>query len=820
MIKKIAYENKVAIQNDEEIARKNKVTDADLNEIKEVVNNNADEITGLKQQTEQAVEDINTDIEDIKQEQTEQNANIQKNTTDILNLDTNKASKAELQEATLALQAELLKAQEEIERQNKDYEAGTLEGQAEGESLYLQDSSDARFREFGIGGNDKQATRSGINFYNANDKLNFSDVVVVDKDDWITITGDNSSGNSLLFKNFMTKNNKNIKSNTTYYLVVEIKNIAGEGRIILASASASEVEGAIKTSVGIDFSDLSTGKKVCSVTTKENLESLNNPSLLRSYVQFKAGQSGSITFRMSLLEAEPTLSTFEYEPYGAMPSLEFPSFVQAVGQDVNKLDMSAFEDKVINGVEVKRNEAGEFNIIGTATNNITIDINITEINLKGTHTLSTNKTGDITSTDVAAVQFLLYDTTNNRVMFNSQIVKNKLVEENYTFAETIAIGKARIYIAKGTILDCKLSFKLQEKSKATAYSPYSYGSASVVVENKNKLDFSKWNNISASHGTVEQVENGIKLTATADDCYTNTFAYKFSEILNKEKIENYGDVAKPNTKYTFSCKVDNVSISKRLAIFFADKDGNSISYVTASTSTLTAITPANCRYITTRVSVVNAGDSLTFTDLQLEEDQATDYVEHEEQTFTIDVQQEMLEGDYFDLDNMEEVHTWGKVIFDGTENWAKSINTNNILFYIPDIFPYKDGTILCNYFKAKDVWDKDVIGIQLYPVNGVRFGLGVNSSIDTVDKWKAKLQELYNAGNPLTIYYKLAEPTRLPFTAEQKAIAKQIRETLHSYKGGTHVYSVDEISPIFNARYTKDLNAVINNLSQEAIGGN
>lgn len=156
MIKKIAYENKVAIQNDEEIARKNKVTDADLNEIKEVVNNNADELTGLKQQTEQAVEDINTDIEDIKQEQTTQNTDITKNKQDIADLDTSKASKSELQEATIALQAEL-------KATRKDLECGTLEGQAEGESLYLADSSDARFRSFEIGGNSKQETRSGKN---------------------------------------------------------------------------------------------------------------------------------------------------------------------------------------------------------------------------------------------------------------------------------------------------------------------------------------------------------------------------------------------------------------------------------------------------------------------------------------------------------------------------------------------------------------------------------------------------------------------------------------------------------------------------------
>lgn len=70
---------------------------------------------------------------------------------------------AELQEATLALQAELLKAQEENERLRKDNEASSLEGQAEGESLYLKDSSNARFRSFGIGGNSKQATRTGKN---------------------------------------------------------------------------------------------------------------------------------------------------------------------------------------------------------------------------------------------------------------------------------------------------------------------------------------------------------------------------------------------------------------------------------------------------------------------------------------------------------------------------------------------------------------------------------------------------------------------------------------------------------------------------------
>ena len=48
MIKKIEYEYKEAIQNDSTIAEKNKVTDSNMNEIKDVVNSNADELNSNK----------------------------------------------------------------------------------------------------------------------------------------------------------------------------------------------------------------------------------------------------------------------------------------------------------------------------------------------------------------------------------------------------------------------------------------------------------------------------------------------------------------------------------------------------------------------------------------------------------------------------------------------------------------------------------------------------------------------------------------------------------------------------------------------------
>lgn len=51
-VTKITFENKTGIQNDASVARKNKVVDEDMNEIKQVVNNNADEVAEIQKNIE------------------------------------------------------------------------------------------------------------------------------------------------------------------------------------------------------------------------------------------------------------------------------------------------------------------------------------------------------------------------------------------------------------------------------------------------------------------------------------------------------------------------------------------------------------------------------------------------------------------------------------------------------------------------------------------------------------------------------------------------------------------------------------------------
>lgn len=82
-ISKIQYENKEKTQDDPDKPRKNKITDEDLNEIKEIVNNNADELINAQNaliEDEKNIKQLQTDntqnkkdISNIKTEQTEQN---------------------------------------------------------------------------------------------------------------------------------------------------------------------------------------------------------------------------------------------------------------------------------------------------------------------------------------------------------------------------------------------------------------------------------------------------------------------------------------------------------------------------------------------------------------------------------------------------------------------------------------------------------------------------------------------------------------------------------------------------------------------------
>ena len=104
--------------------------------------------------------------------------------------------------------------------------------------------------------------------------------------------------------------------------------------------------------------------------------------------------------------------------------------------------------------------------------------------------------------------------------------------------------------------------------------------------------------------------------------------------------------------------------------------------------------------------------------------------------------------------------------------------------------------------KSGEIWNKtsydDVVG-----VSDIKQTINVmlsDTTITTLQQFKEKLKELYNAGTPIIIYYELATPVNLELTEEQKSI----RDTkLYTYKNITNIDVDNELASI-DVEYKKD----------------
>lgn len=205
---------------------------------------------------------------------------------------------------------------------------------------------------------------------------------------------------------------------------------------------------------------------------------------------------------------------------------------------------------------------------------------------------------------------------------------------------------------------------------------------------------------------------------------------------------------------------------------------------------------------------------------------STPYKPHQEQSYIMPIQQEMLEGDYFDWDNEEEVHGWKKIILNGTENWQLYSAGTNISrrfgLALTENVPLKEtekyGKGYSTHFEITQFINGELsIFLQVEPNNWYIAVTDVNSKWSSIVEFKSWLKAKYDAGTPVIIYYKTATETRILFTDEQKAVAKEIQKAT-SYEDTTHIYSTDEVSPVFDVEAVIDLKKLIANPSTTAEG--
>ena len=216
-------------------------------------------------------------------------------------------------------------------------------------------------------------------------------------------------------------------------------------------------------------------------------------------------------------------------------------------------------------------------------------------------------------------------------------------------------------------------------------------------------------------------------------------------------------------------------------------------------------------------------DDLLDAELQLEKGStATDYEEHKEQKIILDIQQEMLSGDYFDLDRKKEVHGWNKKILTGTENTWQLYTTGTRRFGLditgdlPVIILGKYGTGYCTHFKVLTTTGTDLtMFLQVEPNHFYIAIVDTNSRWSDVTALKNELQELYNANTPVTIYYKTAEVTELDLTEAQIKALEQLNK-LRFYKNVNNIFTLEDIA-LLQATYSVDIQTKLNNINNQLL---
>lgn len=168
------------------------------------------------------------------------------------------------------------------------------------------------------------------NYFNLNDKKLVNSLFTIDEDGWATVTVNNSTGTEIKYINFYTNKSNKIKQNTVYNIVLEIKNVTGAGIIVPVSQADDNYKGQFDKQYQTlyNFSELSS-KSIKIIKAKSIEDFSDSTTFLRSFMRFDVRQSGSITFRISVIEdTNVTAENFVYEPYT---------------EEINTLDLSSAE---------------------------------------------------------------------------------------------------------------------------------------------------------------------------------------------------------------------------------------------------------------------------------------------------------------------------------------------------------------------------------------------------------------------------------------------------------------------------------------------
>lgn len=715
-------------------------TNTEKFDIENYLNGNWDKI-------DKNVGEVNTNISNINSKNKEQDTNIE-----------------QLQENTETSSNKIAELEKELKEAQEDFYQNSIRGQASGEYIHVEDSSNCRAK-IDIGGNSEQETRSGknkIEITKTTTTVNGCTHTIKDGTD--TLSGTSTGWANLIIYSF-TGNGK------TYTL----SGSPQSSKNIFISAHDNTQNKDLATS-----KNGSTGTFVATNGNSIDIIICVAPNLTLANELFKP-------------QLEEGLKATVWEQGGASPSTDHQSEVESVGSNINIFDKDN-PDMFLN--RLTPDNAG--NIVSTLTDTTKTNYIITIIvPCKG------NKQYTI-SRWLSGKTFIVYESEKNKFNINDKVTLLKRNDNSGIINETIATSANAKYILvkiystwgneENTYNDLISSIKIEKGTVATPYSKFGQGCVKVTKCNKNLFPLlksqSKENKGIIFSYNAETQEFRAKGTTTDTSFYT-TVTFEELKYLSKDK------------KYILS--ISNLTPKKcMVALTKINVINNGIINPEQKQTTVDNLNKYKPDGFMFYGQNLEKGTKIEFTfKAQIEESiTATECVQHEEQSYIMPVQKEMLKGDYIDD---KEYHGWGKLILTGNENIRIEDVYNNITQFVVFVkSQYKDDNIIravSNYFNGVGYLNSWMVDNSITTAfgNEIRF---MTSQYTTVAEFKSFLKAKYDEGNPVIAYYKLATPEILELTEEQKAVAKELNNA-RTYKNVTNITT--DSKAILSLDYAKDL---------------
>ena len=304
------------------------------------------------------------------------------------------------------------------------------------------------------------------------------------------------------------------------------------GNIVLSAGTYTLSANANKVPVSNDYAFVQLyDSKNNQIIQVENSRALGNRTVTTSLdgkfayrIRIDEGTTYDNVILKPQLEVGSTAT--EYEQYGVMPSPEFPSEVQSVG-DLTTKNLLPYPyyntTKTINGVTFTDNGDGSITVNGTATNNT-----IYALYLGLENVLDKTKVYTMSVNVYHANAYIYINLYKNEnlvkeigVYSNTNYKTFNLSEYDYT--------KMHIYyfIKSGEVFDnVILKPQLEEGSTATEYEPYHKYKVPIKVSGKNLLPNSDWMSGAHQNGFDEYVTHEYITEYTQNSISFNLAAWK------------------------------------------------------------------------------------------------------------------------------------------------------------------------------------------------------------------------------------------------------------------------------------------------------